>query len=109
MSKRAEHWRNIVAECENSQMKKSDWLELHSINPKTYYRWHRQLKIMDDEIEQTKEVNTDGQFGELCPVPQTDKYAISSTVIHLGNTEIVIDNSMSEDFIAKVIKAISNA
>lgn len=105
-SKRIEYWRKIIAECENSQMKKSDWLKQKSINPKTYYRWHKEIRMMDNADTDTEENNSSHQFGELLPVIH-DQHN-SSASIHIGNAEIMIDNAMSDELLIKIIRAISN-
>jgi hypothetical protein len=42
---RRERWKQIICECNQSGMKKKDWLELNHISPKLYYRWQKNLRM----------------------------------------------------------------
>ena len=42
---RRERWKSIIKECNESGMKKADWLAAHSINFQTYYNWQRKLRM----------------------------------------------------------------
>ena len=35
---RHEYWERIITECNQSGMQKKDWMQLHNINPKSFYR-----------------------------------------------------------------------
>ena len=41
-----EYWERIITECNQSGMQKKDWMKVHNINPKSFYRWQ---KILRDE------------------------------------------------------------
>ena len=47
MSLRAERWKQIIVECNMSGIKKVDWLRMHGISEKSFYRWQTALR---DEI-----------------------------------------------------------
>ena len=44
MNKRIQHWREIVTTCNTSGMKKTDWLRIHCISEKSFYRWQKLLR-----------------------------------------------------------------
>ena len=33
-----EYWERVITECNQSGMQKKDWMQLHNINPKSFYR-----------------------------------------------------------------------
>ena len=39
MSLRAQHWKQIIVACNTSGMKKVDWMRLHGVSEKSFYRW----------------------------------------------------------------------
>ena len=39
MSLRAQRWKQIIVACNTSGMKKVDWMRLHGISEKSFYRW----------------------------------------------------------------------
>ena len=42
---RRERWKEIIKECNESGIKKKDWMEIHNINPKQFYKWQQKLRM----------------------------------------------------------------
>lgn|GEM_PF-1788269 len=53
MDYRAQYWREIVTECNTSGMRKNEWLRLHDISPKIFYRWQKKLRDLAIEEHET--------------------------------------------------------
>ena len=52
MSLRAQRWKEIIAACNTSGMKKADWMRLHGVSEKSFYRWQNILRDQVlDEVE----------------------------------------------------------
>ena len=44
MSLRAQRWKQIIVACNTSGMKKVDWMRLHGVSEKSFYRWQTLLR-----------------------------------------------------------------
>ncbi len=51
MAMRMERWREIIVACNTSGMKKNEWMRIHNISPKMFYRKQKQLR--EYEMEKT--------------------------------------------------------
>lgn len=62
MAMRMERWREIIVACNTSGMKKREWMQIHNISPKTFYRKQKQLR--EYEMEKAGLTSTDIPSGE---------------------------------------------
>ena len=53
MSLRAQHWKEIIVACNTSGMKKIDWMRLHGVSEKSFYRWQTLFRkeVLDEATE----------------------------------------------------------
>ena len=53
MNMREKRWLGIVTACNASGMKKKEWLQIHNISSKSFYRWQKILR--ERALEETEE------------------------------------------------------
>ena len=121
---RREYWKNVVAACNTSGMKKQDWLKENNINSKSFYHWQKILReekgvqlILDHTREQTLTQSlpistqmTDSShidFGVLTP-PAVGKSTAVGAVLRSGDLEVEISDDISDDLLHRLIKAMSH-
>ncbi len=46
---RMDYWRDIIVACNTSGMLKKDWLQIHGINAKNFYRHQKELRELEME------------------------------------------------------------
>ena len=44
MSIREKQWMDIITACNTSDMNKKEWMRIHNISPKNFYRWQKVLR-----------------------------------------------------------------
>lgn len=49
MAMRMERWREIIIACNTSGMKKAEWMRIHNVSPKMFYRKQKQLREYEME------------------------------------------------------------
>lgn len=111
---RREKWKEIIRACNESGMKKKDWLEANHINPKTFYRWQRKLRmeIGTDLILAQKAAaeNTAGnpQFSLIEPSSEKPVILIPQAVIRNNHLCIEISEGITDDLLIRIMKAASH-
>jgi hypothetical protein len=137
MSLRAQRWKEIIAACNTSGMKKVDWMRLHGVSEKSFYRWQNILRDQVlDGVETSYPIVPDyvavsdkrqaGAVPELIDmtaiisqkpgekispaqsaVPQ--KQITPEIMIQAGPYNLYIGNSVTEATLATVLKVIGHA
>lgn len=105
---RRQKWALIIQECNESGMKKKDWLAEHHINPKQFYRWQKTLR-MELGTELILSERKYPEFEVVEPHSQKGKSIMASAVIHKGNMMIELDEDITDLFLLRIIKAAENA
>ncbi len=131
MAMRMERWREIIVACNTSGMKKKEWLQLHNISPKMFYRKQKELR----EWEMLKAGITaadipagqkPAEFFDLTTAITNQRKEISvatemryekkepriknpEVVIQAGPYNLYIGNDITEKTLATVLKVIGNA
>lgn len=112
-AQRHEYWKRVVTECNQSGMKKKEWMKIHNISPKGFYRWQ---KIFADEdaisLLSSDHEPCQGSFVELTPSLFPEKVSsrfISSAVIRKGDISVEITDSVTDEFLARIFKVMTNA
>ena len=109
---RTENWRRIVQDCQNrpSGMTAKQWLSENNISVKSYYYWLR--KFRKQHMQQIKQSlpmehkpSTEVSFMEI-PGPVINQ-TISTDVVkaHIGELEIELNESISDEFLIRLLKA----
>ena len=137
MSLRAQRWKEIIAACNTSGMKKVDWMRLHGVSEKSFYRWQnilrdqvldgietsypivpdyvavsdkRQAGAVPELIDMTA-IISQKPGGKISPaqsaVPQ--KQITPEIMIQSGPYNLYIGNSVTEATLATVLKVIGHA
>lgn len=101
-------WEKVVAECNQSGMRKIEWMNLHNINPKSYYYWQNKLRIEKADQLACIQSADKKNFTELTAPVKTSE-TVSSVTIHKEGISIELCDSISDEFLERIIKAVSHA
>lgn len=99
------YWMNVITECNQSGMCKSKWLKEHNIEEKRFYYWQHRFKL--ESACNSSDVSVSSKFVELKrPSISSDT---SSVLIHKDNFSVEVPDSVSDVFLLRILKAVSNA
>lgn len=99
---RRQYWIDIVKRCNESGMKKKDWLKQNGINDKAFYNWQRKLRKEAYQMIQANKEDHPSPFVELKP-------PIQDTVsFRINNMEIEVASTIDNDFLLKLVTVISH-
>lgn len=105
------YWMRIISECNQSGMKKAQWCTEHEVDIKAFYRWHRKLRTETYEIAVQKMPSID--TGNVPMITELKKPAPSkdtaSVTVHVGNATIEIQETVSDEFLARLVKVMGSA
>ena len=137
MSLRAQRWKQIIVACNTSGMKKVDWMRLHGVSEKSFYRW--QTLLRREALEEAAESSTRSeeqaetlqrvQRQEMIPgfvdvtalvtreeglqrpfqVGNQAEQLAPELVIQAGRYNLYIGSGVTEATLATVLKVIGNA
>jgi phosphorylcholine metabolism protein LicD len=104
-------------ECAERKITVKQWCEEHGLKEKSYWYYHKKLSdaLVDiaqyeGTINQAVPVSgiTDVQFMEL-PIEQTDNHGGKNTAtMTIGRMTVTIDESISDSFLQRIMKAGAN-
>ncbi|KPU46391.1 hypothetical protein OXPF_00030 [Oxobacter pfennigii] len=105
-------WKPIISECRSSGMTIKSWCLQNNVNEKLFYYWQRRVREDAYEVIKKAQFNNKPNFIEL-PVPAADYSGKASPftadmIIHIGNSVLELSNTVSEELLLKVLKAISD-
>ena len=106
------YWADIIHQCNQSGMVKIDWLRQHDISSKSFYYWQKKLRDEDFMIsneEETPSVKTERRFVELSSGSITPSASSKSVTIHKSDISIDLDESVSDEFLLRILKAMNHA
>ena len=119
MEMRAEFWTGIIKTCNESGMKKVEWLKQNNISEKRFHYWQHRLR-MDAAYQIArrnsdlagKELKTEDKESRFQEVACLTGYQISGTaenaVIRKGDLSIELNDGISDAFLIRLIKAVSH-
>ena len=131
MAMRMERWREIIVACNTSGMKKKEWMRIHNVSPKMFYR--KQKELRDYEMKKVGITpadipagQTSTEFFDLTTVlsrqtkeistptgKRYDNYALQinqpELMIQVGAYNLYIGNGITESTLATVLRAINHA
>lgn len=96
-----EYWRNVIRECKESGMSKSEWMNLHNINSATFYRWQRILSNKDEEENEESIV--------CLEEPEVVQQTIPSVTVTKNDIRVEIHENISDKLLQKIMRALNNA
>ena len=113
---RMQMWTARIQECKNSGKTIREWCKENGIAEKTYYYWHKKVSdrictavvrekdnyfptnLMGNNVENHR-------FIEVKPI----KYEHGSPVtMYIGETRITVDSDISDEFLMRLMKAVSH-
>ena len=128
---RLEKWREIIIACNTSGMKKKEWMELHNLNSKSFYRKQKELREYEMEkagitSAETSAGKNAAEFFDLTQAltRQTKEIPVATgmrkdrcvirmehpeLVIQAGEYHLYIGNGITEATLATVLRVISRA
>ena len=137
MSLRAQRWREIISACNTSGMKKIDWMRIHNVSSKNFYRWQKLLRdhaleedygypIVPDHItlsSKSQDQSSGTQFVDMTAMitreTETVRKSASESVvpkqitpelvIQAGRYNLYISSGITETTLTTVLKVIGNA
>lgn len=104
---RYDYWKNIVTECNQSGMGKEEWMRIHNINSKSFYRWQKILR--DDaalSLVSSQQPEKHEGFIELKPSVIAEADVCTNQVpVVIRKRDIVIEvsESVSDAFLTRII------
>ena len=123
MEKRSAFWAEIIRMCNESGMKKIDWLRQNQIDEKRFYYWQHRLRmdaayqiarrnpeLVDESLKTpVQECREESRFQE---VTFRTGYQVSghsgNAVIRRGDLSIELNDGISDAFLTRILKAVSN-
>ena len=93
-------------------MLKIDWLRQHDISSKSFYYLQKKLRDEDFRISNEEEfssVKTESRFVELSSDSITTSASSKSVTIHKSDISIDLDESVSDEFLLRILKAMNHA
>lgn len=120
-----EYWRNIIQECNQATkdglMTKTEWFEIHNINPATFYRWQQYLRdefatevliqrsqtSVQNEIVISNPVK-EVEFVEIQPVDNKQTASTTGATLKFNHVDIELNEDISEELLSKIFKVIRN-
>lgn len=132
MAMRMERWREIIVACNTSGMKKTEWLRIHNVSPKMFYRKQKQLREYEMEkagitsadipagkkpaeffdlttalARQASEITAQTWVEPVNSIPQ--KQIIPEIMIQAGPYNLYIGSGVTEATLATVLRVIGHA
>lgn len=110
-----QHWARLIYECQNSGLKKKEWLANRGISKDTYYYWYKKVQTACVEAMDIPETLPATEFVAL-PIPTESVHTVSNEVIdskpavvtmHVGKASVDIPETTSAEFIKKIIGALA--
>ena len=137
MSLRVQHWKEIIVACNTSGMKKIDWMRLHGVSEKSFYRWQTLFRkealdeatenaaISAEQAESLQRVQgqemTPGfvdvtalitrkeELPRSCQAGNQSEQLTPELMIQAGRYNLYIGRGITESTLAMVLKVIGNA
>ena len=132
MAMRMERWREILVACNTSGMKKKEWMRIHNVSPKMFYRKQKQLREYEMEkasltsadkpagqksteffdlttalTRQTSEISARAWTEPINSIPQ--KQITPEIMIQAGSYNLYIGSGVTEATLSTVLRVISHA
>ena len=130
MSIREKQWMDIITTCNASDMNKKEWMRIHNISPKNFYRWQkvlreRALNRMEEEgspallpcTEAVGEpaVQEEGpEFVDMTVMAPHEAEAVHMQIVpelmlEVGSYHLFVGSGITETTLSTVLKVIRNA
>ena len=105
------YWMRIIGECNQSGMKKSQWCAEHEVDIKAFYRWQRKLRTETYQVAVQKIPSIDtGNVPIIAELKKpTPVKSVASVAVHVGKATIEIQESVSDEFLARLVKVMGSA
>lgn len=111
---RRSYWTDIIRQCNQSGIAKSEWMRQNNISEKSYYYWQKKLRdeavvMMMEEESTNQNDREDNRFVELTSAHTISHDNSSPVTIQKGDLRIDLNESVSDDFLIRILKAVNHA
>lgn len=109
---RAEHWEELIRECQESGQTVVSWCSEHEINIKTYYYWLRKLRLASlnqtDSLPCTLNSDTEAvvfkKLKVVTPIPNNK----AAVVIRMNGATVEVNEGASRQTVQAVLLALQS-
>lgn len=105
-------WTPIIRDCHNSGMTIRSWCRENNVNLNQFHYWQRRIRGEVYESLKIAEPQRQSKFEQL-PVPvdsiRNATVFKADMIIHIENNVLELSNTVSEELLSKVLKAMSDA
>lgn len=109
------YWAGLIHECQNSGLKKKEWLAQKGISKDTYYYWYKRVQEACVEAIEIPDTLPTTEFVSLPVIAESTMIAETETIdtipsavtMHVGKVTIDIPETTSVEFIQKLIGALA--
>lgn len=107
-----EHWRQVIAECQSSDMQVKDWLEQNDISKDQYYYWLRKVReqavknIPVDPADVPMVAGQDNVVFKPLEITSPANTMQTAAVIHLSQATIEIAKGADKQTVEAVLSAL---
>lgn len=104
------YWLNVITECNLSGMCKAQWLREHQIEEKRFYYWQHRFKL-ESIFTDTDNSSSDSSRFVLLPLSVKPTRSSSCVSVTIRKDDMFIDlyDSVSDDLLTRIIKAVHHA
>ena len=99
---RTRAWTSIVTECNSSSLSKQEWCRQNNVSIKSFYYWQRKLRMEAAQHSGFAEVTVEPQFFNTTS-------GQTAAVVTVPGMHIEIMNTVTEDFLHKLVRAVKDA
>ena len=102
-----QRWIDIIRDCKASNLTVAQYCELNGLSRPSYYYWFAKIREAALEVQQTVD---EPRFVELsAPTSETTVVAPSTAAtIKVGTASIEISESVSDEMLLRILKAVSH-
>lgn len=111
---RRSYWTDIIRRCNQSGIAKVEWMRQNNISEKSYYYWQKKLRdeaammlIEDESIHQPELTNN--RFVELPSSHVIPAQSSCPVTLQKGDLRIELNESVSDEFLMRILKAVNHA
>jgi hypothetical protein len=102
-----QRWMDIIRDCKASNLTVAQYCELNGLSRPSYYYWFAKIRKAALEVQQTAD---EARFVELsAPTTAATVVAQETTAtIKVGTASIEISESISDEMLLRILKAVSH-
>ena len=96
---RIEHWTQIMNECLNSGMNKTEWCRANGISDKQFFYWQRILRKEAFAASTSKDLSV---ITDPADETSPQKISFADIILRKGPVSVEISNSVSAELLSRI-------